>query len=300
MSYHFRLVVALQVFGDERSALHRAPSARREAALSSARARQAEVSHAGGLGRHQERRALVADDPVELRLVRVNVVGQVAPSERPVLGLVAVGRRRQRAAHQQQARQDAQEERAREGRHATGADRPEVDVERDDRREDGDGNEHGREEDVLAHQRDGDGARRYDLHQQQLKDAEREEDRDAQRDLLAGVRRQVEAENRQQVDGDAGDEQVDSEEERLAAQHQLEGDIGERLGTARIVLVGLLRRRAHQVPLDARVELAEVDGVRDESRLGQAQALLPPVHQIHLRRDEQHTRHQRPPVYVDQ
>ena len=85
--------------------------------------------------------------------------------------------------HTEQARQYLEEYPPGGARHLWLARRPEVDVEGDDGGEDGDREEDGREEDVLAHERDREGCGRDDLHEEELEDAQGEEDGDTEGNL---------------------------------------------------------------------------------------------------------------------
>lgn len=77
--------------------------------------------------------------------------------------------------------------------------------------------------------------------------------------LLAGVGGQVEDADAEERDEDAGDDEVDSVEERLAAQREREGDL--RLVTALglVVRVVVDARARHDVPRAAVDVVAEVD-----------------------------------------
>jgi len=53
-------------------------------------------------------------------------------------------------------------------------------------------------------------------------------------------------------------------EQGLAAHGDVEGDVWVRFAAARVVLLVLLRRNSEEIPLDAGVEVLEVDAVFDD------------------------------------
>jgi hypothetical protein len=79
--------------------------------------------------------------------------------------------------------------------------------------------------------------------------------------LLSRVARQVEDENRKQADPDARHDQIDRVEECFAARAQCVQDVGVRLGTAIVLPASFQCGHSHHVPLDIRVELAQIDSV---------------------------------------
>ena len=137
--------------------------------------------------------------------------------------------------------------------------RPEVNVQHEDRDDDGARDEDHREEEVLADERRGERRRRVDLGDEQQEDVERVEDRDAHRNLLAGVRRNVEHEQGDRADGDARQYEVHGVEERLSADRDVELDVRIGFRAARIELVILLRLDGQQIPLGAFVVVVKVD-----------------------------------------
>ena len=66
--------------------------------------------------------------------------------------------------HEQQSRKNSEEQALDPGRHVVGGRRPELNVDDEDREHDGAGDEHHREEEVLADQRGRQRGRRVDLH----------------------------------------------------------------------------------------------------------------------------------------
>ena len=163
-----------------------------------------------------------------------------------------------RAAHQQQLRQVVEEDEPHPARHAVRARRAEVPVDDDDRDEDGEDVHDEREEEVLGDQRDADRRRRQDLGDEQEEDDERQQDADAHRHLLAGVRRQVEDGDAEERDEHARDDQVDSVEERLAADLQRERDLLLHVTVDAVRRVLLATRTVHDVPRAAVHVVAQV------------------------------------------
>ena len=100
-----------------------------------------------------------------------------------------------------------------------------VHVEDDDGDEDGQADEEHGEEEVLAEQRDGQRRGRDDLRDEEEEHGLRQEDADAKGHFLAGIGRQVEDQDGEAGNADAGNDQVDRVEERLASQRDVEEDI---------------------------------------------------------------------------
>jgi len=139
--------------------------------------------------------------------------------------------------------------------------RPILNVDHENRQHYGAGDEHHREEDVLADERRGERRRRVDLDDEQQEDVERVEGRDGHRYLLAGNGRHIEDEKSDRTDGDARHDEVHGVEQRLASDRDVERDVGVRLRAARIVVGRLLRPDREQVPLVARLVVVQVDSV---------------------------------------
>ena len=89
-------------------------------------------------------------------------------------------------------------------------------VEHTDAGDDGEGDQHHGEHEVLANERHIEGGGRHDLGDEQQENGERQQHRDAQRHLLTTVGRQIEDKDSQGGDEHAGDDEVDGVEERLA------------------------------------------------------------------------------------
>ena len=87
--------------------------------------------------------------------------------------------------------------------------------------------------------------------------------------------------DREEGYGDAWNDQVDRVEERLPPYRDVERDVRVGFRAAGVGLAVLLRRHAQDVPLDALVELLQIDPVRD--LVSTAQALLQAVLQVHLK-----------------
>lgn len=93
------------------------------------------------------------------------------------------------------------------------------------------------EEEVFAEQRHGKRCGRNNFGQQQEEHSQRHKDGNAERDLFARVRGQVEDQDGEECQCDARNYQINRIEQGLAAHRQLEGDVGEGLGAARIVFL---------------------------------------------------------------
>ena len=97
--------------------------------------------------------------------------------------------------------------------------------------------------------------------------------------LFSAVRRQVEGEHSEKGDAHAGDDEVDRVEERLASHRHVERDVEVGLVAARVVLDVPDGGNLQNVPLDAHVELGQVDADLD---LGPT-VLLVDVTQVNLK-----------------
>jgi len=104
----------------------------------------------------------------------------------------------------------------------------------------------------------------------------------------APVGRQVKDDNGEEGDGDAGYDEVDGVEERLAADRHVERDVRLRREAVVEALDVLAGRHVQDVPLDAAVELLEVDAVLDHVRHARRARLLVNVRQVDL--EEKHAR----------
>jgi len=83
-------------------------------------------------------------------------------------------------------------------------------------------------------------------------------------------------------DGDARDDEVDGVEQRLAADRHVERDVRLRLVAVVVALDVLARRHVEDVPLDAPVEVLQVDPVLDHVRRARRARLLVNVGQVDL------------------
>jgi len=135
---------------------------------------------------------------------------------------------------------------------------PEVDVQDEDRHDDGARDEDHGEEEILADERRGERRRWVDLGDKQQEDVERVEDRDAHRNLLAGVRRNVEDKKSDRTDGHARKYEVDGVEQSFSANRDVELDVRIGFVTARIKLMILLRLYGQQIPLGAFVIVIQI------------------------------------------
>ena len=100
-----------------------------------------------------------------------------------------------------------------------------MNIEHADGDADGEGDQDHGEEEVLAEQRNGQRRRWDDLGQQQEEHSQREQNRDAECHLLSRIRRQIEDQDREERNSDAGDDQVDGVEQRLAPERHDERDV---------------------------------------------------------------------------
>jgi len=98
----------------------------------------------------------------------------------------------------------------------------------------------------------------------------------------APVGRQVKDDNGEEGDGDAWYDEVDGVEERLAADRHVERDVRLRREAVVEALDVLAGRHVQDVPLDAAVELLEVDAVLDHVRHARRARLLVNVRQVNL------------------
>jgi len=71
-------------------------------------------------------------------------------------------------------------------------------------------------------------------------------------------------------------------EERLSPHRYVEGNVRIRFAATRVVLLVLSSWNAQKVPLDARVEILQVDSILDCLSLGHSAGVLPQMLQVNL------------------
>ncbi len=163
----------------------------------------------------------------------------------------------------QHLRQDVDKHPLHPERHLVRAGLAVVQVEDEYGEEDAQVDEDEREQQVLAQQGDHQRGGRYQVDEEQVEDEQGDQNRYAQGELLAAVAGQVEDEHGEEGDVDAGDDQVDGVEERLAPDGDVEVDVEVAVGAAVVVLDVLLGGDLEDVPLDRLVVVGHVDAGLD-------------------------------------
>jgi len=164
-----------------------------------------------------------------------------------------------RSLDQEERRQHLDEHHPHPLGHAVGDGRTEVHVQhgyRDDHRQ---RHQHHGEQQILSQERHRERRGRYYLGQQQEEHRQREEYRDRQGDLLAAVARQVEHQHRQERYAHARYYQIHRVEEGLAAQGDVEHDVGIGFLAAYVERLVPHGRHFYDVPLDGDVIVGQVD-----------------------------------------